>query len=51
MDIVFLRIVISITVSLVFELLRAFALALLKMSSGTTGLSFMGLLNTEKSVY
>lgn len=41
----------STTVSMVFELLGAtFALALLKMSSDTTGLSFMDLLNTEKAL-
>lgn len=41
----------STTVSMVFELLGAtFALALLKMSSDTTGLTFMDLLNTEKAL-
>ncbi len=41
----------STTVSMVFELLGAtFALAFLKISSGSTGLDFMDLLNTEKAL-
>ncbi|MBQ8424073.1 MAG: inorganic phosphate transporter [Coprobacter sp.] len=41
----------STTVSMVFELLGAtFALALVKLASDTTGLSFADLLNTEKAL-